>query len=146
MRSNRIRTDLTQSITEKKIERIFAETYVGVELPHEAGEIVVLEVFREQISGELGRTPDDEGRSVVVPGNHVVDRRIVYELVRLREEGSGKRSVSVRSRRFAVLLHRRRSHGRRSIHLFFAGKNQALVVKIEDRIRNPRSERMENEE
>lgn len=41
----------------------------------------MLEIFGKQISGEDGGVPDDEGRSVVVPGDHVVDGLIVNELI-----------------------------------------------------------------
>ena len=36
-------------------------TYIGVELANEAREIVVFEELREQIFGENGRVPNDEG-------------------------------------------------------------------------------------
>jgi hypothetical protein len=37
----------------------------------------VLEVLRKQIANELSGAPDDEGRSVVVPGNDVVDGGVI---------------------------------------------------------------------
>lgn len=46
----------------------------------------MLEIFRKQISGENGGVPDDEGRSVVVPGDHVVDGLIVDELISFRQK------------------------------------------------------------
>ena len=36
------------------------KTYIDVELPHEAREIVVLEVQRKQFDRELGHVPDDK--------------------------------------------------------------------------------------
>ena len=60
--------------------------YISVELANEAGEVVVLEIFRKQILGESGGVPDDEGRSRIVPRNHVVDGVIVDEL-----EGFGEK-------------------------------------------------------
>lgn len=43
------------------------EAYVSVELANETGEIVVFEVLGKQISGEFGRSPDDERRSILAP-------------------------------------------------------------------------------
>jgi hypothetical protein len=37
----------------------------------------VLEVLRKQIANELSGAPDDEGRSVVVPGNDFVDGGVI---------------------------------------------------------------------
>jgi hypothetical protein len=71
------------------------EAYVGVELANEAGEVVVLEVFWEQIASELSGTPNYEGRSVVVPGNEFVNARVLHQLVCLGEEWSGYRSLRV---------------------------------------------------
>ena len=36
------------------------KTYIDVELPHEAREIVVLKVQRKQFDRELGHVPDDK--------------------------------------------------------------------------------------
>lgn len=40
-------------------------THIGVELPHEGGEVVVLEVFRQQHLGKLWWVPDNETAAVV---------------------------------------------------------------------------------
>lgn len=37
-----------------------ASAYIGVKLPDEAGEVVVLEVLWQEVPGELRRLPDDE--------------------------------------------------------------------------------------
>jgi len=61
-------------------------TYIGVELPDEAGEVVVLEVVREEVAGELGRAPHDEGGVVLAPRHDVVGAGVVHQLVRLGQE------------------------------------------------------------
>lgn len=71
------------------------ETHVGVELANEAREIVVLEVLREQVSGEFSGPPDDEGRSVLVPGNQLIDGRIINKLISFCEKRSWERSLRV---------------------------------------------------
>lgn len=77
----------------KKI--FFLNAYVGVELANETREVVVLEVLREQIASELSGTPNYEGRSVVVPGNEVINGRVIDQLVSLGEEWCGYRSLRV---------------------------------------------------
>lgn len=42
---------------------------VGVELAHEGGEVVVLEVLWQQVAGELGRLPNHEAGAVRGPGD-----------------------------------------------------------------------------
>ena len=43
----------------------------------------MLEILREKVSGEDGRIPDDEGGSVVVPGDDVINGLVLNELVGL---------------------------------------------------------------
>lgn len=69
-------------------EREKKERYIGVELPDETREVVVLEVIRKEISSELRRTPDDEGGVVFTPGDDVIGGRVVHQLVCLGEKGS----------------------------------------------------------
>lgn len=57
-------------------------TYVGVELANEAREVVVLEVFGEKVTSELGGTPNDKGGVVVAPRDDMVGEWVVNELVR----------------------------------------------------------------
>lgn len=59
-------------------------TYVSIELPDEAREVVVLEVFREEIPGVDGGIPHDKGRSILVPGDDVVRRMVIDQLVGFR--------------------------------------------------------------
>lgn len=42
-------------------------TYICVKLADEAGEITVFKVFREEISGELVRIPDNEAVASLAP-------------------------------------------------------------------------------
>jgi hypothetical protein len=78
-----IKFGLRENVGKSLHEKISMEAYVSVELANEAGEVVVLEVLRKQIASELSGAPDDEGRSVVVPGNEVVDGGVVDHLVSL---------------------------------------------------------------
>lgn len=64
-------------------------TYVGVELADKAREVVVLEVVGKEISGELRRTPNDEGGVVFAPRDDVVGGGVVDELVGFGEEWCG---------------------------------------------------------
>lgn len=47
----------------------------------------MLEVFGEDVAGKLGRSPDDEGGSILVPRDDVVNGRVIDQLKGLREEG-----------------------------------------------------------
>ena len=46
--------------------------YICVELANEAGEVVVLEVVRQEISSKLHRLPHDEGHKLRSPANNFV--------------------------------------------------------------------------
>jgi hypothetical protein len=63
-----------------------AFAYVGVELAHEAGEVVVLEVLGEQIHAELGLVGDDEAGPRRRPRHDRVRCRVVHHLVGLAQE------------------------------------------------------------
>ena len=60
------------------------DTYIGVELSDEAGEVVVLEVAREQIACEPRGTPNYKRGPAFVPRNHFVCVWIVHHLIRFR--------------------------------------------------------------
>lgn len=64
-------------------EGVDERAYVSVELSDEAREVVMLEVVGQEISGELGRAPDDERRVVLAPGDDVVCGGIVHQVVGL---------------------------------------------------------------
>ena len=73
----------------------------------------MLEILREEVPGEDGRVPNDEGGSVVVPGDDVVDGLVLDELVGLGEER--RRNGSLRlcgGGEVAVVFHRRRRRRR----------------------------------
>lgn len=67
-----------------KRSKLIKFTYIGVELADEAGEVVVLEVVREEVAGELRRPPDDEGGGVVSPRDDVVGGGIIHQLICFR--------------------------------------------------------------
>jgi len=66
--------------------RDLIDAYIGVELTNEGGEVIVFEVAREQIAGEDGWIPDYEGRSIFVPRDDVINRRVVDDLVSFRQK------------------------------------------------------------
>lgn len=70
-------------------------TYIGIKLPNEAGEIVVLEVIGKQVAGKLGRAPDHEGGFVLPPRHNVIGGGVIHEVVGLRQEGRGHRAVAI---------------------------------------------------
>lgn len=89
---------------------MYVIAYVGVELANEAGEVVVLEVVREEVTGELGRAPNDEGGVVFAPRDDVVGGRIIHELVRFGKEGSRHRLVRVQGEQYALTIVYHQSH------------------------------------
>lgn len=67
-------------------------TYVGVKLPHKAGEIIVLEILGEQIPGKLRLVQHHEARIRGAPRDHGVRRGVVHHVIGLDEErGRGVR-------------------------------------------------------
>lgn len=74
-------------------------THIGVELPDEAGEIVVLEVVRQHVAREGGGVPHDEAVPGSAPGDDPVQRRLVHQVVRLGQEGRQLRAVQQRLQR-----------------------------------------------
>ena len=53
------------------------DTYIYVELPHETGEVAVLEEFGEKIAGEDGDIPDDETIAGLGPRDDVIVHHVV---------------------------------------------------------------------
>ena len=70
-------------------------TYISIQLPDKAGEIVVLEVIWKQVSRKLGRPPHDEGGVVLPPRHNVISGGVIHEMISLRQEGSGHCSVAI---------------------------------------------------
>jgi hypothetical protein len=93
-------------------------TYVGVELPDEGGEVAVLEVLGQEVPGELGRVPDDEGVAAGAPGDDVVGGRVVDHVVGLDEE---------RRRPCPAVGRRRRGHS--ALHLP-SPRARSLTVRV----------------
>lgn len=60
--------------------------HIGVELPHEAGEVIVLEVLGEEDALEIVGIPHHEAVARIVPRHHRVGGRIVHHVIALAEE------------------------------------------------------------
>ena len=73
-------TRMTHGATEIRV------THVCVELPDEAGEVVVLEVLGQQVPREVRRVPHHEAGAAGAPRHDVVGRRVLHHLVGLDEE------------------------------------------------------------
>jgi len=80
---------------QQQISQAAHETYVGVELPNKAGEVVVLEVVGKQISGELRRSPHHKGGVVLSPRHNVVSGGIIHQIVSLGEKRSRHGAVAI---------------------------------------------------
>lgn len=61
-------------------------SYISIELPNKAREIIVLEVLGQEIPGELRRIPHDEGVIPGAPRHDRVRRRVIHHIVSLAEE------------------------------------------------------------
>lgn len=77
---------LVTSMSSSKREKNHIITYIDVKLADEAGEIVMFEVFRKQITSKLCRLPEDEARSVVIPRDDVVDGGIIDKFIRSNDK------------------------------------------------------------
>ncbi|KAJ1390899.1 hypothetical protein SESBI_37143 [Sesbania bispinosa] len=60
--------------------------HVSVQLPDEAGEVVVLKMVRQDVSGELRNIPNNKGVVVMTPRHHRVGGRVIHHVVRLAQE------------------------------------------------------------
>lgn len=72
---------------------------VGVELPDEAGEVIVFEELGEEVTGEFRGAPDDKSGAIMVPRDDMISGRVIDKV-----EGLDKERGRARSRR----RHRRR--------------------------------------
>jgi hypothetical protein len=52
---------------ERESEREREKAHISIKLANEAGEVVVLEIFRQQELGELGRRPYNKPSSLSIP-------------------------------------------------------------------------------
>lgn len=75
--------------TQREMDRYILYLYICIELADKAREIVVLEVVREEVTGELRGTPDDKCGVIFAPRNDVIGCRIIDQMVRFGEEWSG---------------------------------------------------------
>lgn len=64
-------------------------------MSHKAGEIVVFEVVREEVTGEFGRSPYDKGGVIFAPRDNVIGGGVVDKLVGLCEEWGWNRFMGV---------------------------------------------------
>jgi len=63
--------------------------YIGIKLANKGREVVVLEITREQIASEDGRIPNNEGRSIFVPRDDIINGGILDELVSFGQKRRG---------------------------------------------------------
>lgn len=77
-------------------------TYIGVQLPNETGEVVMLEVFRQKVPCELRWVPHYEAIVVTAPRHDRVGGRVIHHIVSLAQER--RWSVHIRNRRRSRLL------------------------------------------
>lgn len=90
------RSDLKRGSERRERERERDKrTYISVELPDEAREVVVLEVIGKEIASKLRRTPNNKGSIFFTPGDDVISGRVVHQLVCLGEKGSRHRFVGI---------------------------------------------------
>lgn len=88
-----------------------SHTHIGVELANKAREIIMFEILRKQISSKFSWVPDDESRSIFVPGDDIINSTVFDQLVCFGQERRRKRSRRISCRRLSTApLHRRRRH------------------------------------
>ena len=68
-------------------------THVGVQLPVEAAEVVVREVQRHDLLGELVHIVDGERLAILGPGDDVIEARILHDHVPASRARSGRVSA-----------------------------------------------------
>jgi len=69
--------------------------YISIELANEAGEIVVLKIFRKQILSENGRVPNNERCSSIIPRNYIIGGDFIHEVICLGEKRCWSGSLRV---------------------------------------------------
>jgi len=79
-----------KNMTKRKKWEIFWDvcTHIGVELPHKAWEVVVLEVVGQDISWELRGSPHHKGGVIFTPWHNVISAGIINKLIGFGEERS----------------------------------------------------------
>ena len=69
--------------------------YIGVQLSNEAGKVVVLEIFGQEISGKLWWAPYYESATILSPRDHGICGRVIHQVVGFCEEGSRHWSMTI---------------------------------------------------
>lgn len=77
-------------------------THISIQLSDEAGEIVVLEVLRQEIPSKQWDVPNHEAVVTATPRHHRVRGWIVHHVVRFAQE---RRNRVPRRRRFVHSIH-----------------------------------------
>lgn len=62
------------------------ETHISIELAHEAGEIMVLKVSRQNPLRKIERLQDDEAIIRLSPSDERIRRRIIHHLIRFQHK------------------------------------------------------------
>ena len=84
---------IEKTLMQSKAERGKGKTYVGVELANKAREVVVLEIIWKQILRKIRMFPHHKSVATLTPRYHLVRRRIVHQLICLRQERRRHRSL-----------------------------------------------------
>lgn len=72
-------------IKSEETKRNFS-TYISIQLPNKAGEIIVLKILGQNISRKLQHVPDDEAVITLTPRHHWIRRQIVHHIIRLAQK------------------------------------------------------------
>ena len=84
-------------LQEHQSHRWIIHTYISVELPDKAGEVVVLEVLWQKLFSELRHVPDNEAVVPATPRHNLVGQWIINHIVGLAQKRRNR--VHHRSRR-----------------------------------------------
>lgn len=98
---------LSKPKTERNKKKSSNSTHISVELTNEAGKIIMLEIPRQNHPRELDRIPHHEAVLLSPPRNYPIQRRIVRQIVRLRQKRRDRRLVQ----RFQRLRRAQRAPG-----------------------------------
>ena len=60
--------------------------YVSIELPHEAWEVAVLKILRQDVLGEIRHIPNNKAIVIITPRDHRVGRWIIHHIVGLTQK------------------------------------------------------------
>lgn len=71
---------------EKSAKKASPETYIGIKLPNEAGEVAVLEKRRKKKAGEFRRIPNHKALLRRGPRDDLIGGRVVNHIVSFEEK------------------------------------------------------------